>query len=95
MVPDEAIFERNATFADSPVGEAAVILNTDELLYFAVNRVGARIWRLLESPRTLGELVQILSQEFAVEPSICRQETSAFLYQLLDRKLAVRQGGDR
>lgn len=84
-----ATFQRSPAFADCPVERSAVILNAEQQLYFAVNRVGARIWRLLERPCTVAEIVQVLTSEFAVEPGLCRHETVAFLRQLIEQQLAV------
>ncbi|HWZ95152.1 MAG TPA: PqqD family peptide modification chaperone [Opitutaceae bacterium] len=92
-ISDGTVFQRSAAFTDCSVDQMTVIMNAEEIRYFAVNRVGARIWRLLESPHTLGALVQILLQEFAVDPALCRSETTAFLRQLVDRKLACGRVG--
>lgn len=60
-------------------------------MYFAVNRVGARIWLLLEEPRSLDSLVKILTSEFDVAPAKCRREIEAFLGQLIDRQMVERR----
>ncbi len=91
MIDEKTIFRRSPDFADCAVDRAAVILNADQHLYFGVNRVGARIWALLETPRTTSDLVRILLGDFAVDESVCRRETESFLRQLLDSKLVVRQ----
>jgi len=91
MIDAKTTFRRSPEFADFAVDRAAVILNAEQHAYFGVNRVGARIWGLLETPRTVTELIRILLGEFAIEESVCRRETEAFLRQLLDRQLVRSQ----
>lgn len=91
VIPDTAVFERSPAYSACPVDRAAVILNAEKHLYFAVNRVGARIWLLLEEPRSLDSLVKILTSEFDVAPAKCRREIEAFLGQLIDRRMVERR----
>lgn len=89
----DAIFRRKPTIECRGVDQAAVLVDPAEQIYFAVNRVGARIWGLLESPRNLSDLVGILTREFAVEEAVCRRETEAFLRQLMARNMVVSGSG--
>ncbi len=91
MIPDTAVFERSRAYSACPVDRAAVILNAEKHLYFAVNRVGARIWRLLEEPQSLESLVKTLTSEFDVPATKCRREIEAFLGQLIDRQMVERR----
>ena len=91
MSDDRMTFQRSPDFADCAVDRAAIILNADRQLYFGVNRVGARIWGLLATPRSVDELVRTLTGEFAVDEQVCRCETESFLRQLQERKLVIRQ----
>ncbi len=86
------MLRRNPAFQHLAMDRAAVLLHAAEHSYFAVNHVGARIWALLETPRTVSELVRILMEQFVVEETACRRETEAFLQQMLDRGLLVAVG---
>ena len=92
MTPDTARFQRIAAIENRPVDRAAVLVNPAQQDYFGVNRVGARIWALLETPRTMGDLVQVLIREFAVDEVVCRRETEFFLQQMISRQLVERLG---
>jgi hypothetical protein len=90
MFGDTAVFRRNDAIEHRAVDLAAVLVNTDVKLYFGVNRVGARIWSLLEQPRRVADLVRILTHEFAVDDVACRHEIEVFLRQLMMENLVVR-----
>lgn len=66
---------------------AAVLVVPDEHLYFAINRVGARIWELLAEPRSLEALVAALAGQFDVAETECRREAEGFLRRLEEKKL--------
>lgn len=82
-------FQRRTAIEGRAVDRALVLIDGGEQLYFGVNRVGARIWSLLESPQSISDLVRALTKEFTVDDAACRRETEAFLRQLIARDLVV------
>lgn len=59
-----------------------VILNLDAGVYFGLDAVGARVWNLIQEPRTFNDIREILLDEYEVEPGRCEQELSALLREL-------------
>ena len=57
--------------------------------YFALNRMGSRIWALIEQPARVDAIVAALAGEFEVDDQTCRAETSAFLETLAANGLIV------
>src|ERR1019366_3167124 len=54
-------------------GEAA-ILNVRSGIHYGLDPVGARIWKLIEQPRTLEEIRDTLVREYDVEPYQCEND---------------------
>ncbi len=50
--------------------------------YFGLNAVSSRIWDLLETPTTLTAICAALGKEFDVDPTVCEEQTVAFLSRL-------------
>ena len=67
-------------------GEAA-ILNFKSGMYYGLNTVGARIWNLLQEPKTVNEIKDTLLQEFEVEPDQCETDLITLLKELLSHGL--------
>lgn len=67
-------------------GEAA-ILNLKSGIYYGLDSVGARIWRLIVEPRTIAEIEDVLVAEYEVEPSQCGPDVLAFIEQLAEEGL--------
>lgn len=65
----------------------AVILNLKNGVYCGLDPVGARTWNLIQEPRAVHDIRDILLQEYDVEPERCEQDLLALLQQLADEGL--------
>ncbi len=63
-------------------GEAA-ILNVKSGVYYGLDPVGARIWTLIQQPRSVDELRETLLNEYDVEPERCEGDLLGLLEKLL------------
>jgi Coenzyme PQQ synthesis protein D (PqqD) len=61
------------------VGEA-VILNLQSGTYYGLNAVGASVWNLIQSPKTVDQIREVLLEEYDVAPEVCDRD----LHQLLE-----------
>jgi hypothetical protein len=62
-----------------PLGEESAILNLKNSVYYGLDPVGARVWALLQQPRSVHELRDALLAEYEVEASRCEQDLLALL----------------
>lgn len=62
-----------------PLGEEAAVLNLKNSVYYGLDSVGARVWTLLQQPRSVGELRDTLLSEYEVEARQCEQDLLALL----------------
>ena len=60
----------------------AVILNLKNGIYYGLDPVGARIWNLIQTPTTAGEVRDALVNEYEVEPGRCESDLLALLQKL-------------
>lgn len=77
------------------VGGETVILHLDDGVYYSLNPVGARVWDLLQEPRTADELVARVVEEFNVAVDPCRHDVEELLSALRARALVVPAEGSR
>ena len=64
------------------VGDEIVMMCERSEKYIGLNKVGARIWSLIETPRTVDDICELLIRRFKVAPEICRSEVQSFLQEL-------------
>jgi Coenzyme PQQ synthesis protein D (PqqD) len=62
-----------------PLGEESAILNLKNSMYYGLDPVGARVWALLQQPRSVGEVRDTLLSEYEVEPAQCENDLFALL----------------
>ncbi|MGZ9098241.1 MAG: PqqD family peptide modification chaperone [Brevundimonas sp.] len=60
---------------------------------YGLNRIGSRIWQLVEQPCTVDNLCARLVEEFEVDAEICRTEVLALLADLRTEKLIQLNSG--
>ena len=65
----------------------AVILDVNAGVYYGLNTLGARIWDLIQQPRTVREVREAILQEFDVDPERCQRDLVMLLSDLATRKL--------
>jgi Coenzyme PQQ synthesis protein D (PqqD) len=80
------------------LAKEAIILNFKSGFYYGLNPVEARVWRLIQEPRTVRAVFETLLEEFDVEPGRCHRDLFALLEDMADKDLIVieaeRNGAD-
>jgi len=72
--------------------DEAVVLSLEGGVYFGLNPVGTRIWRLVQQPRTVREVRDCLVGEYDVDPRRGERDLLAFLGQLVAKGLVTVNG---
>ncbi len=76
---------RNGDILHAPVGtEEAVMMSVGAGRYYGVNAVGARMWQLLETPKTIAQLCAQICEEFEVDAQTCEAAVLKFTHDLID-----------
>lgn len=66
-----------------PLGDESAILNLKNTVYYGLNSVGARIWELLQQPKSVAEIRDVLLEEFEVGAERCERDLLDLLRKLL------------
>ncbi|MEA2437069.1 MAG: hypothetical protein QOF65_1625 [Thermoleophilaceae bacterium] len=83
----QAVVTRTGDPLAAPVDDELVMLDPRKGRYFGLNPIGARIWELIEEPRSVESLCARLQAEFDVPDETCRADVLAFLEQLQREEL--------
>ena len=67
-------------------GEAA-ILNIKDGVYYGLDPIGAKIWNLIQNPRTLNEVVEKIWEGYDVEKDQCKDDIFELIEELLNNGL--------
>ncbi|BAY87293.1 hypothetical protein NIES267_68140 [Calothrix parasitica NIES-267] len=66
----------------SDLGGESVILNMTTGVYHGLNEVGARVWDLIEKPKAVKDIKQVLLEEYEVEADVCTDDLFSLLNEL-------------
>jgi coenzyme PQQ synthesis protein D (PqqD) len=71
----------------SNLGGEAAILNLKNGVYYGLDSVGARVWALIQQPRTIAELRDILAAEYDVATPRLEADLFELLSNLASKEL--------
>jgi hypothetical protein len=86
---DSTVLQRNPQAVSAEVGGEIIFLHEGDGVYYSLDGVGAFIWKTLENPRTLGELVQAVVDEYDVGETEAREDLAALATELAARGLLI------
>lgn len=73
------MIHRDGDWLAAKVGDELVMMSAAKGNYIGLSEVGARIWELLETPRSIESLCSALVEEYDVDPVTCRAEVDTFI----------------
>jgi Coenzyme PQQ synthesis protein D (PqqD) len=73
--------------ASADLGDEAAILNLKDGVYYGLDPVGARIWMLIQTPRTVRRVRDTLLEEYDVEAERHEKDLIALLQELAKNDL--------
>jgi hypothetical protein len=93
MVGPLSVVVRVKDLKSAPVDGDLVIMNLAKGNYVGLDKIGRRIWTVIEEPRRVADLCRQMTDEFSGEPEIIAQDVLAFLNELVAEGLiAVAEG---
>jgi hypothetical protein len=83
-------YYRNLKIIDGELDDNQVMMHLEKGKYFGLNKVGKRIWQLVEQPKSLDEIIVALLSEYDVSEEQCRQEVKNFLKNAVDNEIILK-----
>jgi hypothetical protein len=75
------------------LGDEAAILNLTTGVYYGLDPVGARIWKMLGGPTTVADIRDALLRTYDVEAEQCERDLAAILEKLAAEGLVELRAG--
>ena len=88
ITPD-TVLQRKGDLLFNAIDGEVVMLSIENSEYYGMDKVGSRIWELLEKPVSFKALIARLMEEYEVSEQQCIMDTLAFLNKLTEKKLVV------
>jgi hypothetical protein len=78
------ILSRNPDLLETTLDSEVVLMSIERGSYYGMEKTAARIWQLLAQPKTRGELLQALVQQYDAPQEIIAKDMDIFLQQMHD-----------
>lgn len=69
--------------------DTLVLLNVNDGMYFTLNEVGARVWKLCDGTQTVATIISVVCQEYDASAAAVEGDVLELLQGLVDEKLLV------
>jgi hypothetical protein len=82
-----SVVQRKSSLLFNEIDGEVVMLSIENSEYYGMDKVGSRIWQLLEKPMIFKELIVSLMDEYDVTEEQCTEDSIKFLEHLDEKKL--------
>lgn len=82
-------YSRNEQIIDGELDDNQVMMHLDKGKFFGLNPVAKRIWQLIETPKTIEEIIALLLEEYDVQETQCLQEVNEFLDKAIQCNIVI------
>ena len=89
ITPNTHIAKDTSQVIDRIVDGEALVIHLQSGEYFSLNPVGTRIWELLSGEQTLGQIADVLVQEYDVTREQAQADIITLAADLIRERLAV------
>ncbi len=87
-ITKESLIQRNEKrVITTELGDELVMMDIENGTYISVNRTGTDIWKSIEKPIKVYDLITSLTNRYKMEESLCTADTLEYLETLLAQKI--------
>jgi hypothetical protein len=77
-----SVIRRNGDWLTAQIGEELVMMNSQSGRHIGLTESGRRIWEILETPSTIGQVCTVLAGEYDAGAEEMAADVESFLHEL-------------
>ena len=81
------LYVAQSDVVDCDIGGDRALLHLDTNIYFTMNATASLLWLALSEPRSLDDLVKVVTDSFDVTAEQCRADVEALVQQMRDAQV--------
>jgi hypothetical protein len=81
-IGEATLIHRTASVLTAEIDKQIVMMDIDSGRYLGLDDIGSVIWKRLETPRTLGDLVDCLVEDYDAERAVIAQDVRELLKEM-------------
>ena len=91
-VSTHTIVSQVEEIVSSDIEGETVMMSIENGKYYGMDAIGGRIWKLIEHPIKVSDLIDTLLERFHVDRETCERDVLKFLNELNDEKIIKVEG---
>ncbi len=80
---NDTLYVARSEVIDCDIGGDRALLNMQDNTYFTLNATASEIWVALAQPRSIDDLVEVVTERFDVSADRCRPDVEHLLEEML------------
>lgn len=85
----DTVIQRNKDIPFNQIDGEVVMLSVENGEYYGMNKIGSRIWKMVEEPISIKELIKRLIVEYKVSEDQCKKDTLDFISTILKKNIII------
>jgi hypothetical protein len=84
-----SLLSRNIEIITNEIDDEILMMSIEDGKYYGLNPVGSEIWKLLEKPQTIEDIIPTLIEIFDIDEEICRKESLIFIETMIENNIIL------
>lgn len=85
----DTIIQRNPDILASDLDGEKVMMSIQKGEYYGLGKTGTFIWDHITEPIAIKELIDLITEKYAVSPEQCFQDIKPFIVDLIEKQLII------
>ncbi|WP_444677385.1 PqqD family protein [Halomonas sp. E19] len=86
-ISHNALIEKSKAQISSSIDDEEAVLDTQAGIYYSLNSVGSYIWKYLDTPKTMSQILEHVKSEYEVDDETCQASVEQLLLSLKEYQL--------
>jgi hypothetical protein len=83
----DSIVTADLSIVSCELASGAALLNLDSGIYYSLNEIGARIWTLVQAPKSVDDICHVIEGHYDVTPERCYSDLVTVLAHMAEAGL--------
>ena len=80
---------RNIEIITNEIDDEILMMSIEDGKYYGLNPVGSEIWKLIEEPKTIEEIIPALMEIFDIDEETCSKESLDFIESMIKNNIIL------
>ena len=89
LLTTRAKLSRNIEIITNEIDDEILMMSIEDGKYYGLNPVGSEIWKLIEEPKTIEEIIPALMDIFDIVEESCRKESLDFIESMIKNNIIL------